>query len=87
MCRLFNVTGRVQGVFYRVSTRDVAVPLGIKGHAINLADRSVEVRACGDPAAVEKLLDWLHQGPRHAEVTAVSETETGCTEPQRFTTG
>lgn len=86
MCRLFHVTGRVQGVFYRVSTRDVAVPLGIKGHAINLPDRSVEVRACGDPAAVEKLLDWLHEGPRHAEVAAVRETKTACTQPQRFTT-
>ena len=87
MCRLFNVTGRVQGVFFRVSTRDFAVPLGINGHAINLPDRSVEVRACGDEAAIEKLRDWLYQGPRNAEVSAVSETRTDCTHPDRFDTG
>ncbi|MDH3439750.1 MAG: acylphosphatase [Gammaproteobacteria bacterium] len=87
MCRLFNVTGRVQGVFFRVSTRNVAVPLGINGHAINLPDRSVEVRACGDEVAIGKLRDWLHQGPRNAEVSAVSEIPTECTQPERFSTG
>ena len=87
MCRLFKVTGHVQGVFYRVSTRDVALPLGVNGHAINLPDGSVEVRACGEPAAIEKLLDWLHEGPRHAQVAAVSETEAECTQPKRFNTG
>ena len=87
MCRLFKVTGHVQGVFYRVSTRDVALPLGVNGHAINLPDGSVEVRACGEPAAIEKLLDWLHEGPQHAQVTAVSETEAECTQPKRFRTG
>ena len=87
MSRLFNVTGHVQGVFFRVSTRDVAVPLGISGHAINLSDRSVEVRACGDADAIESLENWLQQGPRLAEVTAVTETPTDCTQPERFTTG
>lgn len=86
MCRLFKVTGKVQGVFFRASTRDVAVPLGITGHAINLADSSVEVRACGDESAVATLLDWLHEGPRHAVVAAVTETPTECTQPGRFTT-
>jgi acylphosphatase len=51
-CRQFKVSGRVQGVFFRVSTRDVAVPLNITGHAINLPDGSVEVLACGDAAAL-----------------------------------
>ena len=87
MCRLFNVTGRVQGVFFRVSTRDVAVPLGIRGHAINLADGSVEVRACGEAGAVEQLHAWLHEGPRNASVTSVAESDTDCTSPDRFSTG
>lgn len=87
MCRLFKVNGRVQGVFFRVSTQDVAVPLGLNGHAINLADGSVEVRACGDAAAVAELRDWLDEGPRHATVSSVTESPIDCTSPDRFTTG
>ena len=87
MCRQFIVTGRVQGVFFRVSTRDVAVPLNLHGHAINLQDGSVEVRACGDSEAIAELKDWLRQGPSHAVVDSVIEAETACTKPDRFVTG
>jgi acylphosphatase len=87
MCRQFLVSGRVQGVFFRASTRDVALPLGIAGHAINLPDGRVEVRACGSASAVEKLEKWLHDGPRRAVVTDVEEQETTCTKPQGFRTG
>ena len=87
MCRLFKVTGRVQGVFFRSSTRDVAVPLHLTGHAINRPDGSVEVRACGEDGAVEQLYEWLHEGPRRAVVTGVQELETACTQPVRFRTG
>ncbi len=87
MCRLFNVTGRVQGVFFRVSTRDIAAPLGLKGHSINLPDGSVEVRACGGDAALDQLQAWLHEGPPQASVSAVNERLTECTAPARFTTG
>ncbi|MED5461716.1 MAG: acylphosphatase, partial [Pseudomonadota bacterium] len=52
MCRLFNVTGDVQGVFFRATTQTVAERLGVNGHAVNLLDGSVEVRACGDDAAI-----------------------------------
>ena len=45
--RLFTVHGRVQGVWFRESTRREAEPLGIAGHAINLPDGSVEVFAVG----------------------------------------
>ncbi len=87
MCRLFKVTGRVQGVFFRASTRDVATPLGLAGHAVNLADGSVEVRACGDDQAIDELARWLNQGPRSAAVSRVDELDTSCTSPARFTTG
>lgn len=87
MCRLFRVTGRVQGVFFRASTRDVAVPLGVTGHAINLPDGSVEVRACGDAGAIAELREWLDEGPASARVDGVSEIETSCTAPDRFRTG
>ena len=69
------VSGRVQGVFYRASTRERARALGVSGHARNLADGRVEVLACGEPAAVDALCDWLRQGPPSAQVASVEVTE------------
>ena len=51
----FIVTGRVQGVFFRASTREQAQHLGLRGHAKNLADGSVEVLAAGDAVAIDAL--------------------------------
>ncbi|WP_109126922.1 acylphosphatase [Dyella sp. C11] len=67
----FIVSGRVQGVFYRASTREQAVALGLAGHAINLADGRVEVLAVGDAVAIDALERWLWQGPPAARVDAV----------------
>jgi len=74
-CRRFSVTGRVQGVFFRASTRDVAVDLSLTGYARNMADGSVEVLACGSQDAIEKLATWLRQGPRMASVSSVREED------------
>lgn len=63
-----RVTGRVQGVFFRDSTRRLALALGLTGHALNRADGSVEVFACGDAEALEVLHRWLHEGPDMAHV-------------------
>ena len=65
------VAGRVQGVFYRASTRARAEALGVTGHARNLSDGRVEVLACGPAGAVQALCDWLWEGPPAAQVTAV----------------
>ena len=70
-CIRCNVAGRVQGVFYRASTRQKALELGICGWARNLPDGSVEVLACGDEASLERLLAWLEVGPAHAKVEKV----------------
>lgn len=86
-CRLFRITGRVQGVFFRASTRDVAVDLGITGHAKNLPDGSVEVLACGPPDALQQLANWLQHGPRMAEVENVSASVVDCPPPAVFSTG
>ena len=69
------MSGRVQGVFYRASTRDRARELGVTGHAINLPDGRVEVLACGEPQAVSDLCRWLWQGSPASRVTVVEETE------------
>jgi acylphosphatase len=70
-CRLFRIEGRVQGVWFRESTRRQAIARGLTGYAKNLADGSVEVLACGVPAALDQLADWLRQGPPMAQVTSV----------------
>lgn len=70
----FLVTGRVQGVFYRASTREAALRLGLDGVARNLPDGSVEVIASGDAAALEQLAVWLQQGPPMANVQAVQRS-------------
>lgn len=66
------ITGRVQGVWFRGSTRQQAERLGLAGYAKNLADGSVEVVACGEEAAVAQLREWLWQGPSGAKVLNVS---------------
>jgi acylphosphatase len=65
------VSGRVQGVFYRASTRQRAQELGCRGYARNLPDGRVEVLAVGETAAVHALIAWLRQGPPAAHVTDV----------------
>lgn len=69
------MSGRVQGVFYRASTRQRAQELGCRGYARNLADGRVEVLAVGEPAAVHALIEWLRQGPPAAHVTDVNCAE------------
>ncbi|HEX7349184.1 MAG TPA: acylphosphatase [Rhodanobacteraceae bacterium] len=70
-CARFLVSGRVQGVFFRASTRECALRLGVTGHAKNLADGRVEVLAAGSDAALAELERWLHHGPPAAEVDRV----------------
>jgi acylphosphatase len=71
--RRFRVTGKVQGVYFRHSTRIEANRLGLRGTARNLPDGSVEVFALGEASAVETLRVWLHRGPAQARVDDVRE--------------
>ncbi len=71
-CIRCRIRGRVQGVWYRASTQEQAVRFGITGYARNMYDGSVEVLACGEKAALDKLKAWLWDGPRAAEVTEVA---------------
>lgn len=75
IARRCYVSGRVQGVFYRASTRQRAQELGCRGYARNLADGRVEVLAVGEPVAVHALIEWLRRGPPAAHVTDVKCTE------------
>lgn len=75
----FLVSGKVQGVFFRASTREQALKLGLRGYAKNLPDGRVEVLAEGEAAAVDALERWLHVGPPMARVESVERGESdGC---------
>ena len=85
--RLYTVHGRVQGVWFRESTRREAMQLDISGHAVNLPDGTVEVLAGGAPEALRVLEAWLHSGPPMARVTRVDVADADVTETTGFTTG
>lgn len=73
----FNISvfGKVQGVFYRASTKAVADQLGVKGYVINKPDGSVYIEAEADSIVLEMFIDWCSEGPEEAEVTDVSKEE------------
>jgi acylphosphatase len=62
------VTGRVQGVCFRQSTREVAARLGLRGWVRNLPDGRVEAEAEGVRPAVEALVAFCRRGPEGARV-------------------
>ncbi|MCP4867902.1 MAG: acylphosphatase [Proteobacteria bacterium] len=65
------IVGRVQGVWYRASTRNEAVRRGVLGTAKNLDDGSVEVFAEGARDQLEGLIQWCWDGPPMARVTGI----------------
>ena len=65
------ITGRVQGVFYRQSTREFAQSLGLAGWVRNQDDGSVAVEAVGARAQLERLVAWCRKGPPSARVDDV----------------
>ena len=85
--RRFTIKGRVQGVFFRESTRRVAESLEITGHAINLSNGDVEVLAYGTSDAMDELAAWLTEGPRMASVTDVQAEDADFETLDRFATG
>ena len=83
-CRLFLIEGRVQGVLFRESTRRQAQPLGITGYAQNMADGSVQVLARGEPGALDRLTQWLRQGPPMAQVVRLEWVVSTANCPEAF---
>jgi acylphosphatase len=66
-----KVTGRVQGVFFRSTTKEKADELGITGWVKNCQDGSVEILAQGDDEKLKEFEEWCHQGPEDADVQQV----------------
>ncbi len=69
------VEGLVQGVYYRASTREKAIALGLTGWVRNREDGRVEFEAQGKADEVTELLTWARSGPEHARVDSVSHQE------------
>jgi acylphosphatase len=73
------VQGRVQGVFFRDTTRRRAAEAGVSGWVTNRGDGAVEAVFEGDADAVERLVRFASEGPRGA---AVEEAEVSEEEPE-----
>jgi acylphosphatase len=73
--RGFRITGRVQGVYYRVWTRGVAEGLALQGTVQNRTDGSVESHVLGSPDAVRAFESRLWEGPPAAAVEGVEAIE------------
>ena len=66
-----TIKGKVQGVFYRATAKDIADEFGIKGWVKNLPDRNVEIRASATEEMLQKFIAWCKQGPPKARVDEV----------------
>ncbi len=74
-CRHAYVSGKVQGVYFRQATQEQADALDLDGWVRNLADGRVEVLFEGEAEAVERLQQWLQQGPQQAEVSGLEVSQ------------
>ncbi|UYM04191.1 acylphosphatase [Solicola gregarius] len=68
VARRVVVHGRVQGVFFRDTCRREATRLGVAGYIRNEPDGTVSAEFEGAPVAVDAMIAWMRQGPRHAVV-------------------
>ena len=66
-----TVSGKVQGVYFRQSTKEIAISIGITGEVRNLANGNVYIVATGTKEQLDKLITWCRQGPSKARVTGI----------------
>ena len=69
------ISGRVQGVYFRLFAQKKAKQLGIKGYAKNLVDGRVEIMAQADNSSIESFIEWSNKGPITARVDEVEVSE------------
>ena len=78
------ISGNVQGVFFRVSSKEVADQLGLKGWVRNNPDSTVELFCEGPESDVDQLIAWTQKGPEYARVDNVrvipTESEETCSD-------
>lgn len=69
------IKGRVQGVFFRATAKDMADKIGVKGWVKNTEEGHVEIMGSGTDEQLQKFVDWCKFGPRKAIVTDVVSTQ------------
>lgn len=75
ICLRAVISGQVQGVGYRYSTREQAQLLGLVGWVRNLADGRVEAMVEGERVQVNSMMEWFKEGPPTAEVVGIDIDE------------
>lgn len=78
------ITGKVQGVFYRASAKEVAEKLGLTGWIKNTGNGNVEALVCGKKEDVLEFAGWCRKGPARARVEDVVITEKPVEQFERF---
>lgn len=68
------IKGKVQGVFFRASAKEIAQALDVKGWVKNTPQGDVEMFATGDEDALQQFIEWCKQGPKNAVVASVAVT-------------
>lgn len=71
------IKGKVQGVFFRATAKDVAQAMDIKGWVKNTPDGAVEILATGSEDALQQFIEWSKRGPDKALVTSIAVSTTG----------
>ena len=79
-----TVSGKVQGVYYRQSTRERAIELGITGTVKNLRDGSVHIIATGTKEQLDELTSWCSKGPVRAVIDTIEVKELPLQSFERF---
>ena len=75
MVKHLRIHGMVQGVFFRETMRRQAEKLGVTGWVRNCSDMSVEAMVQGTPEALDAIIEWVHHGPKTAQVERVEIDE------------
>lgn len=70
-----SVKGKVQGVFFRASTKAVADQIGVKGYVMNRPDGTVYIEVEGQSFDLDMFLEWCQEGPDGADVVEVNVKE------------
>ena len=79
-----RVYGRVQGVWFRASTKNKADQLGLTGNVRNMPDGSVYIEVCGSQPELDTFIAWCHEGPELARVDRLETQEIGSLSTHSF---
>lgn len=69
--RQIIIAGKVQGVFFRLSSKELADKLDLTGWVCNLANGNVKIKVYGSTKSLQKFTDWCRAGPINAQVAQI----------------